>query len=138
MVLKSCFKSLYWSFVMKRFSIALILVLSLFGGETNESEGAKIYTKHGCYGCHGIDAEGIAPYPKLAGKSAYYIRKRLQDYKKGTIHSGHADIMRPFAQSLSDQEIDILADYLEHLGQKKRSNEERYYQEYEVGDSSGS
>ncbi len=138
MVLKSCFKSLYWSSIMKKLSIALILVLSLCGGETNESEGPKIYTKHGCYGCHGIDAQGSATYPKLAGKSAYYIHRRLQGYKKGTIHSGRSDIMRPFAQSLSDEEIKILAQYLKNLGHKKKSKEDRYYQEYEIGDSSGS
>ncbi len=101
-------------------------------------DGAKLYTKHGCYGCHGANAQGGNGFPKLAGKSVYYLTKRLKGYKAGTIHSNRADMMKPFAQKLSDKEIEILAHYLKSLGKKKQNDEERYYEDFIIGDSSGS
>ena len=116
----------------------LMIAALLFANDTNSSIGEKLYTKHGCYGCHGINAEGTNNFPKLAGKSAYYIKKRLHGYKEDKINSNRANMMKPFAKALSDKEIEILANYLKNLGKKKRENEERYYEDYVVGDSSGS
>lgn len=117
----------------------LAIALCLIVADTNESIGAKLYTKHGCYGCHGINAEGANNFPKLAGKSETYIQKRLFGYKKGLIHSNRANMMAPFAKALSDEEIKIIAHYLHVLGKKKKLfDEERYFQDYEVGTSSGS
>ncbi len=99
------------------------------------AEGEVLYMKYGCYGCHGAKAEGSASFPKLANKPRSYLIKKLQDYKKGTIHSNRADIMQPFAKKLSYKEIEAIADYLANI---KENHEERYYQEFEVGDSSGS
>ena len=47
-------------------------------------------------------------------------------------------MMKPFAKSLSEDEIEILAKYLNSLSIKRLDNEERYFQDYEIGDSSGS
>lgn len=117
----------------------LAVSLCLIAAETNESIGAKLYTKHGCYGCHGINAEGANSFPKLAGKSEHYIKKRLLGYKNGTIHSNRANMMAPFAKALNDEEIQAIAHYLHSLGNKKKLfDEERYFQDYEIGSSSGS
>ena len=101
------------------------------------SQGEKLYTKHGCYGCHGSKAEGVNGFPKLAGKSSSYIIKKLKGYKLEKINSNRADMMKPFAKALSEKEIELLAKYLESLKNKK-IDEERYYQEFIIGDSSGS
>ncbi len=38
-----------------------------------------------CAACHNADGNStIAQYPKLAGQSADYLLKQLQDYKSGT------------------------------------------------------
>ncbi len=122
---------------MRKWIIFTLSVVCIWAADTNNSKGSQIYTKHGCYGCHGVNAEGSNDFPKLAGKSKYYLKRKLLGYKNGTIHSGRANMMRPFAKSLSEKEIDILAEYLKSLGHKKQ-NEERYYEDFVIGDSSGS
>ncbi len=119
-------------------ALAIILItLSCFAGGQNIS-GEQLYTQYGCYGCHGSNAQGGNGFPKLAGKSQNYLQKRLLGYKSGTIHSNRADMMQPFAKKLSKKEIEAIAKYLANLPHKKIFNEERYFEEYEVGDSSGS
>ncbi len=100
------------------------------------ADGEELYSKYGCYGCHGAKAQGSASFPKLANKPQSYLVKKLKGYKSGTIHSNRADTMKPFAKKLSDKEIEELAHYLSNI--KEKDNEERYYEEFEVGDSSGS
>ena len=100
------------------------------------SEGNNLYTKYGCYGCHGIDAKGVGDYPKLANLPTSYIEKKLLEYKNGKVNSNRANIMKPFAKKLSKKDIEILAKYLHNL--KNDSNEDRYYEEYDPGDSSSS
>jgi cytochrome c553 len=118
----------------------LILYLSaimLFASEQNIT-GEQIYNKKGCYGCHGAKGEGVGNYPKLAGKSVYYLTKKLQGYKNKTIHSNRAPIMQSFAAPLTYQEIQALAKFLKNLSNKKEKPQERYFEDYIIGDSSGS
>jgi len=125
---------------MLRIGFYLIFPLLLLANpqkESLEKVGSKLYTKYGCYGCHGVNAEGGNGFPKLAGKSSYYLRKKLLGYKNGTIHSNRANMMRPFAKDLSQKEIEAIAAYLKSL-KKRKKDDERYYQEFIVGDSSGS
>jgi len=113
-----------------------LLLLFIAGiGITFGSNGEELYMKYGCYGCHGVKAQGSASFPKLANKPQSYLIKRLKGYKNGTIHSNRADMMKSFAKKLSDKEIEAIASYLSTI---KEDKQERYYQEFEVGDSSGS
>ena len=112
-----------------------LLLLFIAGiGITFGSNGEELYMKYGCYGCHGAKAQGSASFPKLANKPKDYLVKRLIGYKNGTIHSNRADMMQPFAKKLSDKEIEMIAEFLANI----KEEQERYYQEFEVGDSSGS
>ena len=123
---------------MKKMWAILAILVCFIAADTNESVGAKLYTKHGCYGCHGINAKGTNNFPKLAGKSKSYLKKRLLGYKNGNLHSNRANMMAPFAKALSDKEIEEIASFLHSLGKKKLFDEERYFQDYEIGTSSGS
>lgn len=53
-----------------------------------------------CEACHGANGEGMAAahVPRLAGQSADYLRKQLDDYAQGTRDN---PIMRNFARALS-------------------------------------
>ncbi len=115
---------------MKKVSIIFIF-LSFLSAE----DGKTLYMKYGCYGCHGIDAKGIGDYPKLANLPASYIEKKLNEYKKGKINSNRANIMKPFAKKLSKKDIKKLSKFLQDLKDEK---ENKYYQEYDPGDSSSS
>ncbi len=109
----------------------LFIMISL-----SANEGQQLYTKYGCYGCHGVDAKGSNIYPKLANLPASYIEKRLFAFKKGKVNSNRANIMKPFAKSLSKKEIEKLADFLHSL--KVKQDDTGYYEEYSPGDSSSS
>jgi cytochrome c553 len=56
-----------------------------------------------CAACHGADGNSpIAIYPKLAGQSAGYIVKQLQEFKAGTRKD---PVMAPMAAALSEQDM---------------------------------
>lgn len=60
-----------------------------------------------CHGLHGVgDSSGA--FPRLSGLSAWYLYKTLQDYSAGLRPS---DIMRPIAQTLTDQQKQDVAAY---------------------------
>jgi cytochrome c553 len=65
-----------------------------------------------CIPCHAADGNTDNPaFPKLAGLSASYIIKELQEFKKGA--NGHRNnaIMLTIANQLSTQDMDELAQY---------------------------
>ncbi|BCD68424.1 c-type cytochrome [Nitratiruptor sp. YY09-18] len=121
---------------MKKFILIGIITASFLYAQNN-LDGAALFSKYGCYGCHGVNAQGMGDYPPLAGKPEAYLKNRLLEYKKGTIHSNRAGTMQPFAQKLSTEEIEAIAKYLSTL-YKDHESSERYFQEFEIGDSSGS
>lgn len=63
-----------------------------------------------CAACHGIDGGGRGGprVPVLAGQSQAYLRQSLLAYRGGTRYSG---VMMPIAHRLTDQQIDLLAEY---------------------------
>lgn len=62
-----------------------------------------------CAACHGADGNSpIAIYPKLAGQSAGYIVKQLQEFKAGTRKD---PVMAPMAAALSEQDMLEVASY---------------------------
>ncbi|MEW5789717.1 MAG: c-type cytochrome [Pseudomonadota bacterium] len=65
-----------------------------------------------CLGCHGPDAKGQGPFPKLTGKPAAELAAMLQDYRAGKPRGPQSDTMMPFAKPLTDEEIQALANYL--------------------------
>ena len=71
-----------------------------------------------CAACHGPDGNaGIDPqYPRLAGQYRDYIAKALRDYKSGARKN---PIMAGFAGTLSDADIEDLAEYFSSLPQRK-------------------
>ena len=60
-----------------------------------------------CGSCHGVDGNSlIAMNPKLAGQSAKYMVKQLQEFKSGARESA---IMASMVLSLSDQDMEDIA-----------------------------
>ncbi len=116
---------------MRKTLLLTLLITSIFSQE----DGKILFTKYGCYGCHGTNAEGSSTYPKLANLPISYIEKKLWEYKEEKVNSNRADIMKPFAKPLTKKEIEALAEFLHNI---KNENEEKYYQEFETGSSCGS
>ena len=60
-----------------------------------------------CGSCHGVDGNSLmAMNPKLAGQSARYMVKQLQEFKSGARDSA---IMASMVLSLSDQDMEDIA-----------------------------
>ena len=65
-----------------------------------------------CVACHGNDGVGIASmYPSLAGQYDDYLRRALNEYRKGGRKNA---VMANFASQLKDADIEQLAAYYSH------------------------
>lgn len=89
--------------------------LTLLLGNAHALEGSRIFAEGGsqpgampCVACHGADGAGMAAagFPRLAGLSATYVRKQLEDFKSG---SRSNPVMQPLANALTDAEIEAVS-----------------------------
>ena len=101
---------------LERVLIGSALMLLL--GNAHALDGKKIFTEGGsqpgampCVACHGADGAGLAAagFPRLAGLPALYVRKQLEDFKRGTRVN---PVMQPLANALTDAEIDAVSQAL--------------------------
>jgi cytochrome c553 len=62
-----------------------------------------------CAACHGQNGAGTTnEYPDIGGQHADYLAKALDDYRLGKRKN---PIMAPFAQQLSHDDIEAIAEY---------------------------
>jgi len=81
-----------------------------------------------CAACHGVDGNSLVPmYPSLAGQSASYIAKQLNDFKTGATSggkSGRVDpVMGGMTMALNEQDMRDLGAYFSSQKQKAVSGE---------------
>lgn len=91
-------------------TLALPVLMALaIHGVTRAATAAPAATKV-CQGCHGVHGEGNAPaaIPRLAGQSAEYLRKQLEDYASGDRAN---PVMQNFAKPLTHADIEAVAIY---------------------------
>lgn len=120
-----------------------ILFLAIFSISFLQAEagpykkGEILYSQKGCNGCHGMHGEGLNTYPILMNKQKYILIKKLKFYrgKKGVMNQT-AQIMIPFAATLSDDEISYLSTYLSEF--KENKDAPKYDIEYESWGDGGS
>jgi cytochrome c len=70
-----------------------------------------------CIACHGKtgDKPLLPTYPKIAGQNAVYAAAQMRDIKSGKRANGQTAAMKGIMHLVSDEDIDILAKYLESL-----------------------
>lgn len=69
-----------------------------------------------CVACHGQDGNAVDPqYPRLAGQYADYLAQALHEYKDGRRNNA---IMKGFAATLSDEDIDDVSAYFATMPSK--------------------
>lgn len=94
-----------------------IYFLSIISFQTLATPPAKLGI---CASCHGMDGQATQPgYPNLAGQSANYLFKQLQDYRSKARNSA---IMQAFSQSLTDKEMLEMSKYYSKIEQKASPN----------------
>ncbi|MGV6858059.1 MAG: c-type cytochrome [bacterium] len=82
----------------------------------NKGDGTRLLPP--CAVCHGRNGEGaVVDVPALAGQSPEYFNVTMQAYKSGERANDLYNRMRLISQSLSDEEINALADYYSAMGQ---------------------
>jgi cytochrome c553 len=85
--------------------LALTATQSFAAGDPARGK-TKIAT---CVACHGTDGNAVDPqYPRLAGQYADYLAQSLHEYKDGRRNNL---IMKGFAATLSDEDIDDISAY---------------------------
>ena len=98
------------------------------GGAPKElmASGKKIYEEGvssadipACANCHGADAKGNGPFPRLAGQLHDYIFRKLVNWSKergqDPANPDTSAIMEPIAHGLSEPQINDVAAYLSYL-----------------------
>jgi cytochrome c553 len=69
-----------------------------------------------CVNCHGVRGKGleakISMFPVIGGQQKGYIRRQLIQFRDGYRTNSPNGIMNRIASSLTDEEIDSLADYI--------------------------
>ena len=116
---------------------SLLFCLDSYADTDPYKQGQILYSQKGCNGCHGVYGEGMHTYPKLANKQKYLLVKKLKFYrgKKGVMDQT-AQIMIPFAENLTDDEISYLTTYLSEF--KADEDAPRYELQYESWGDGGS
>jgi cytochrome c553 len=98
------------------------------GGASKElaAAGKKIYDEGiaaanvpACANCHGQDAKGNGPFPRLAGQLDDYILRKLVNWSKergqDPAHPDTSALMEPIAHNLNESQIRSVAAYVSNL-----------------------
>src|SRR4029077_8736073 len=72
-----------------------------------------------CISCHGEGGKGIASgnvsYPVIGGQGRLYLEKQLLDWRNGERHNDAVGVMNITTKSLTDAEVQALANYISGL-----------------------
>lgn len=70
-----------------------------------------------CAGCHGPAGRGILPaaFPSIQGQHATYVAAQLRAYRSGSRTTDPNQMMRNVAATLTDEEIDAVASFVQGL-----------------------
>ncbi|PSJ37828.1 c-type cytochrome [Zobellella taiwanensis] len=70
-----------------------------------------------CIACHGPRGEGLesAKFPRLSGQHPAYIKAQLELFRSGERDNDPNGMMRDIATKLTDQDIEILSQYVAGL-----------------------
>jgi cytochrome c553 len=80
----------------------------------NVEKGRQLSVQNNCVACHAANLMGQQHIPRLAGQQKEYLRTQLASFKASK--RGEMDgVMTSAAQTLSADDIDVLADYLAGL-----------------------
>ncbi|MCL1860766.1 MAG: c-type cytochrome [Proteobacteria bacterium] len=80
-------------------------------------DGAALYTEKTCVACHGPKGgKPLLPnYPKIGGQNAAYTEEQMKDIKSGARANGQAAAMAGIMHLVNEEEIKVLATWLETL-----------------------
>ena len=70
-----------------------------------------------CSACHGPDGNGmgLAGFPNISGQHVDYTALQLKNFRSGQRHNDMNGMMRDIASKLTDEDIEVLSNYLAGL-----------------------
>jgi cytochrome c553 len=80
-------------------------------GKTIYQQGMPDSNIAACVVCHGPNAEGVGPIPRLGGLAYSYLKRTLEQWGQG-YHAASGPPMPDIASKLSPNQIEALASYL--------------------------
>jgi len=88
-------------------------------GEKIFEQGVPDASVPACASCHGPEAKGNGPFPRLAGQLFDYVSNKLTNWDKergqNPAKPDTSAIMQPIAHSLTEPQIKAVAAYLSYL-----------------------
>lgn len=120
---------------MRHLLLLFCLAASLSAETDLYARGEVLFFEKGCNGCHGTKAEGLHTYPALANRAKGFLSAKLKRYRAKEAPTQMAEMMIPFAEPLSDEEIDAITTFLSEFTDDQT---ERYDPGYESWGDGGS
>jgi cytochrome c553 len=120
---------------LRLFFLFFLLLPSLYAESDLYEKGKILYFEKGCNGCHGTKAEGMTNYPFLANRAKGYLAYKLERFRDKISDKQVQEMMIPFAENLSDKEIDALTTFLSEYHDEQG---ERYEPGFETWGDGGS
>ena len=96
---------------------AAALLLAVSPLSVMAADGASLYKTKTCSACHGKDAKTplMPNYPKIAGQNSAYTLQQMKDIKSGARNNGQSASMKGVMHLVTDEEMQVLSDYLATL-----------------------
>lgn len=110
--------------------VTVLAVMAIFAAArplAAETSAGETIFKNKCVLCHGADGTGNTPLGKqlqAANLRSKEVQKRTNAELHKTVHDGSAN-MPPFAEQLSDQEIDQVIKYVRAFAGQGRSEKQK-------------
>jgi len=120
---------------LRTITLLFFITLTLLA-QTSYELGEKLYMQKGCYSCHGIKADGMHNYPRLANRAKGFLTYKLKRFRNKISDNQQQELMIAFATGLSDADIDNLTTFFTNYIDIQL--EERYDDSYENYGDGGS
>ena len=116
------------SSMRRKILLLLPIAFLLFSNISISSEKTQVLDKiETCVACHGQKGISSNPiWPNLAGQNPRYLKSQLQAFKKGSTGGRNNPVMYGIAQTLSDRDMDVLADYYAGLEKSIGTTDDKY------------
>tara|TARA_Y100000389_G_scaffold112717_1_gene109776 strand:- start:942 stop:1556 length:615 start_codon:yes stop_codon:yes gene_type:complete len=112
-------------FLCKLFSYLILAIIVINPAYSDVSKGKELSAT--CVACHGNNGISVNPvWPKLAGQNPKYLKAQLHEFKKGADGNRNNAVMYGITMSLSDSNINDLADYYASLKSNVGLTQDKY------------
>ena len=119
-----------------RFIILIFFISTYISAKTPYELGKELYMGKGCFSCHGMKADGMHNYPRLANRAKGFLTYKLNRFRERLSDNQQQEMMIAYAVGLSDADIDNLTTFFSEYVDEEL--EERYDDSYEEHGDGGS